>query len=150
MLATIALLGTAPAKQPLWVLAIVLLMIICLWGLAMVFNPIDPPSFRWFRFRNRKVVKLLKRYVKYISWKHSGDLPEWMHQELVWGGIDRGRIVMRKYRTVLGKREFIGTESIWPKDFDSEDEVSILRWIMSKEGTDSPEEFDLWLSQRGF
>ena len=145
MLATIALLGTAPARPPLWAPAVLLSIIVCL----VVFGPCGF-GFWPIRFRNRKVVKLLKRYVKYISWKHSRDLPEWMHQELVWDGIDGDRIVMRKYRTVLGKREFIGTEFIRPRGLDSEDEVSILIGIMSKEGTDSPEEFDLWLSQKGF
>ena len=143
MLLAMALAGTAPENPPPWVPAVLLLIIVCL----VVFGSF---SFWPIRFRNRKVVKLLKRYVKYISWKHSGDLPEWMHQELVWDGIDGGTIVMRKYRTVLGKRDFIGKEFIRPKARDSEDEVSILKGIMSDEGTDSPEEFDLWLSQRGF
>ena len=43
-----------------------------------------------------------------------------------------------------------GKEYLTKRDLDQEDEIGYPKAVMGDNGIDSPEEFDLWLSQRGF
>ena len=151
MLATIALLGTASTRPPIWVLVIISLMV-CLVVFALTDLPplMDPPSFLQFRFRNRKVMKLLKRYAKWWGWVKAGKYPKWMNVSYSWDGLVNSAIRMKRYTRILGVKKFEDNEYWAIRGLEKEDEIHYLKALMEEQGVDSPEEFDLWLSQRGF
>ena len=104
-----------------------------------------------FLWRNRKVMKLLKRYAKWKGVEMArNSYPEWMHVFYRWGGISGGTIVLNRYSRILGVKKSEGHDYIHPKGCLEYSEAVILQDLMEKEGISSPEEFDLWLSQRGF
>lgn len=144
MLATIALLGTAPERPSPWVLVIALLIAcVVAFGPLVVFL-----NFGQIRFRNRKVMKLLKRYAKWWGWVKARKYPKWMNVSYSWKGYTGNSIILKRYSRILGIRKFEGETVLTDKT--SYNEVDYLKHLMEDNGVDSPEEFDLWLSQRGF
>lgn len=104
----------------------------------------------FFRRRNRRVMRLLRRYAKWWGSDQSGKYPEWKHVRHVWDRIKSGTIVVRRYSRILGTKKFEGFDYICSGAVEDGGEVGILEGLMEREGVSSPEEFDLWLSQRGF
>lgn len=104
----------------------------------------------FFRRRNRRVMRLLRRYAKWWGSDKSGMYPEWKHVWHVWDRIKSGTIVMRRYSRILGTKKFEAFDCISSGAVEDEGEVGILEGLMEREGVSSPEEFDLWLSQKGF
>ena len=147
---TIALLGTAPTRPPLWVLAVLLSIIVCMIVCMVVFGPSGVSGFQPIRFRNRKVMKLLKRYAKWQGWVKAGKYPKWMNVSYSWDGLVNSAIRMKRYTRILGVKKFEDNEYWVIRGLEKEDEIHYLKALMEEQGVDSPEEFDLWLSQRGF
>lgn len=106
----------------------------------------------FWRRRNRNVIKLLKRYAAWKGSKAAENYPEWMHVSFKWNGLnDIGTIVLDRFSRVLGKRKFEGHDYVRAShQGERTDEISVLGAIMEDNEVSSPEEFDLWLSQRGF